>query len=438
MKLKFLLFLTLTASLKTFAQTWVADSVYMGAGYANDVYYSFKNDSVKASSNKNWQLAFEIVPQMQGGSVAIRANNVGDTVTVYSLPFSANAKFNTLAPADTMTKNGPLLNPDSTWHLGAFNTTAGASPFDYGWGTYDMTSHHVFGDSLYLVYVGTTPYKLTIKKYHSHPIDSIYYEFKIAKFDGTGEVTRKLYRKADGFENRVLAYYDIRNNQFLNREPDWNSWDVVFTRYTEWIVAGPPPAPESPYPVTGILSNLGVEVAEVDGVNPDTAKYNSYNNYSDYIETIGSDWKKFNNTTFQYEIDTDRTYFVKTMKTNEYYQLKFTGFSSSTGKIAFAKRKVADVPVNIPTIGDNIIAHALVPNPANSHAEMMIDAREATRGARLLITDMAGRAVQNVSINIEKGLNGFKINTSAFAEGTYTVTVTNGTWKITGKLAVQH
>jgi hypothetical protein len=436
MKIKFLLFLALTASLQSFAQAWVADSVHMGPGYGKDIYYSFNNDSIKAEDNNNWHIAFEMIPQGQKGNVGILANHARGAVTVYSLPLKASTSFATLSASDTITKNGPLLNADSSWHWGAFNQNRVISNLiDYGWGKYNMTTHMVDGDSLYLVYVGATPYKFTVNHYHSTPKDSIYYQFHIAKFDGTEDTTITVYRKYDGFESRNYAYYNATTRSFTNREPVDTAWDVVFTRYIEYVVAGP--GPLMPYPVTGVLSNLGVEVAEVDGVDPDTAKYTSYV-YKPQMQVIGSDWKTFNNTTFQWELDTNRTYFVKTDKTKEYYQVTFTGFAGgSLGKSVFEKRKVADYPVGISTIANEPSAHAIVPNPANNNADVMIDAKEAGN-AQLIVSDMNGRVIYNAGISVKNGLNGFRINTSGFAAGTYIVNITNGTWKVTDKLLVQH
>ncbi len=436
MKLKSLLIPALVAvSLQANAQTWVADSVHMGSSYVNDVYYSLKNDSVKAEANNNWHIAFEMVPQGQQGSVGVLANHVRGGVNVFSLPFKASTKFGALTAADTVTKTA-LVNPDSTWHFGAFNMNAVfTNPFDYGWGKYSMTTHHVEGDSLYLVYVGATPYQFTISHYHSHPTDSISYTFRIAKFDGSEDTTITVYRKYDGFEKRNFAYYNATTRSFSNREPVDSSWDMVFTRYIEYLNMGGPSL--VPYPVTGVLANLGVEVAEVDGVDPDTATYGGYA-YSNHIQTIGSDWKSFNNATFQWSLDTDRTYFVKTDKTQEYYQMVFTGFSSTGGKSVFAKRKVADYPVSVANVSRAVTAHAIVPNPANNVADIMIDAQEAANNAQLIVSDISGRIVYRANINVKAGMNGYRINTGDLNTGMYLVNITNGSWRIADKLMVQH
>ena len=69
MKLKSLLFIGASVlGLNASAQTWVADSVEMGASYANDVYYSLKNDSVFAAPNNNWHLAFQTLPPIGASS----------------------------------------------------------------------------------------------------------------------------------------------------------------------------------------------------------------------------------------------------------------------------------------------------------------------------------------------------------------------------------
>ena len=39
---------------------WVNDSVSMGTGSGNDVYYSMSTGTVKSENNKNWHLAFSM------------------------------------------------------------------------------------------------------------------------------------------------------------------------------------------------------------------------------------------------------------------------------------------------------------------------------------------------------------------------------------------
>lgn len=434
MKSKFTLTIaTLLTAFCASAQVWVSDSVTMGPGYGNDVFYSFGNGVSKTEPNNNWDLAFQIIPQ--GGpssNVAIFANHVQDTVSVYSLHLQASSNFATLTPSDTIGRTGrPLYNSDTTWALGAFNMMAGSSPFDFSWGTYDMTTHHVNGDSLYLIKLNQAAYKVWVQKYSSTPVDSIYYLFRIAKMDGTGDTTIKIYRK-NGFTDRVFAYYNAKTRSILDREPSRSAWDVVFTRYIEYIsMGGPAPVP---YPVMGVLSNVGVSVAEARNVDPDTATM-AGRTFSPYINIIGSDWKSFTPPAGPWAVDPQATYFIKTA-TSTYYQLQFTGFTGSgSGKSIFRKRQLS-VAVSVGSVS-NIEAFHMGPNPAGNRTQIMIDARE-TADAQVIVSDISGRLVQRLPISIRKGLNGFELSTANFTAGTYLVTITNGNWKLTNKLIVQH
>jgi hypothetical protein len=438
MKLKYLLLLTaLVTTLQSTAQIppFVYDSIQMGSGYANDIYYSMKNGSVTTVSNTNWQLGFEMLPASPVyGGVSIIANHVQGGVKVYSLHLTGTAKFSSLAGSDTANKT-LLYNTDSSWDYGAFNANHDlTNAFNYGWGDYNSSDHNVYGDSLYQINVGGNTYKMVVKYYQSHPVDSIFYVFHIAKFDGSGDYIDTIWRKPT-FVNKNFAYYDIVANTFLNREPDHNTWDIVFTRYIENVLPGP-----TPYSVMGVLNNYDVRVADVRSVNPDTTVlYNSYTRTKN-IHEIGSDWKIFNMTTFQYDMDTTATFFVQTEDT-AIYQIKFTKFESGsgpsgTGKVVFGKRMLA-FPTAVHEPAANIAAHTLVPNPSNNETDLVINAKAAAN-AQLLVTDINGRIAQRGVIDLKKGLNAFRINTAAFDNGIYMVTVTDGSLKTSDKLIVQH
>lgn len=435
MKFRFLLFLGFVAAVQVNAQTWVQDSIQMGPNYGNDVFYSLTNGISGAPvSNTNWQLGFEMIPGGPGfGGVSIIANHVQGGVKVYSL-HKDGSSFAGLTPADTMTKT-ELTNADSSWDWGALNVNA-VGMFDYGWGKYNPGDHHIYGDSVYLIYAGGNVYKMLITHNHTHPVDSIYYAFHIAKFDNTADHMDTIWRKP-AYEKKNFAYFDIAANTNFNREPDNKTWDILFTRYMDYK-AGPP---GGVYPTMGVLSNYGVEVADVRMVNPDTT--NSYNSYP-YTKTmneIGFDWKIFTPPVGPYTIDTTATFFIKTVD-GGIYQIKFTKFESGsgpsgTGKVVFAKRMWKS-PLKVSDVTSTISTHMLAPNPAGNNTDMIIDANKASANAMLLVTDMTGKTIQLNRINVNKGLNAYRINTSAFATGNYIITVTDGSWKIAEKLAVQH
>jgi hypothetical protein len=330
------------------------------------------------------------------------------------------------------------VNDDTSWASGAFYRNKGVDPFDYGWGKYDPVSHHVIGDSLYLVKVNNVAYKVWIQRYISLT-DTIGYKFRIATLDNATDNSVYLKRKPN-FEDRLFAYYHIATNTVLDREPSRSAWDILFTQYARVNASGAPifgQNPNSPQAYTGILSNLYTEVAQVDNVDPDTVNYlNHLGGLNSQVDQIGDDWKTLNMTTFTYDLK-PVTYFIKSANSAKYYQIKFTRFDgTTTGKIVFAKRELAPTAVN--DVANNVSTYAIVPNPAVSDVNFMVDVKEATQGARLVVTDLTGKVMVNRSVDIKAGMNAFGFNTSAYASGTYIVTLGNGTWKVAEKLVVQH
>lgn len=438
MKYRILLLLAFVTTVQVNAQIWVQDSIQMGPNYGNDVFYSLTTGTVGTPvSNTNWQLGFEMLPGGPGfGGVSIIANHVQGGVKVYSLHTTGTAKFASLSASDTIGKT-QLYNADSSWDYGAFNVNL-SGIFDYGWGKYNPTTHHINGDSLYLINFGGNDYKMVVTHNHTHPVDSMYYAFHIAKTDNTADYMDTIWRKPN-FEKKNFAYFDIAANTSLNREPDNKTWDILFARYLDYK-AGPP---GGAYPTMGVLSNVGVTVADVRMVNPDTTvTYNAYP-YTKTMNEIGFDWKIFTPPVGPYSMDTTATFFVKSID-NGVYQIKFTKFESGsgpsgTGKVVFAKRMwVAPIPVNVAQVTSAVSTHMLAPNPAGNDADMLIDVKEASANAMMVVTDMTGKTILANRININKGLNAFRINTSSFATGNYIVTVTDGNWKIADKLVVQH
>ena len=425
------------------AQTWVTDSAVMGAGYANDVYYSMKNGMQGTPvSNQNWHLAFNVVPQGPYGFVPVWANEATNSgvVAVYSLHLQASTHFASLSAADTTGRTGtPLYNSDTTWNVGAFNReNSPTDPYDFSWGEYDQSpqnTHAINGDSLYLIRIGTagTPYKLWIKKYISvnTATDTIGWIFRIASFDNTTDRTITIHT-AD-YPNRLFAYYNVLTNTLVNREPALTSWDILFTRYIAQVPYGP--STILPYPVTGVLSNFSTTVADVRGVKADTAHYQNYA-FTRKLGEIGYDWVNFNMTTFMYQIDTTATFFVKTTNTNEYWQMQFTGFYSSRGTAVFRKRLITTTAVANVTSAVN--AWYLVPNPATNNASLMIDAKAATDNARLVVTDLTGKMMQQATVSLHAGINAYSFITGSWPAGTYIVHVAGENLSIGGKLVVSH
>lgn len=436
MKLKSLLTVAaLATSLGATAQTWITDSVIMNGGYINDNFYSLQNGSVSSPVNNDWHLAFQMTPPGPYGNVSVLANHAQTNVQVYNMHVAATANFSNFSGADTAGKTSAsmqLYNADSNWNYGAFNRTVNAAnPFNYSWGTYDMSSHNVNGDSIYVIKVGNpvVAYKLFIQQYMAYPADSVKWKFKIAKLDNTDSVS-EIIRPA-AYPNRLFAYYNATTKTVSDREPVKTAWDILFTRYKSEATQGGITLMTN---TTGVFSNAGVSVADVRNVNADTTTMTG-RTFTTKLNEIGSDWKINVPMTANYYLDSTATFFVKTVA-GAYWQIKFTGFAATNGRTVFQKRQITTTSIN--SVNNNISNYYAAPNPANNAVNLMIETKEATPNAQLAMVDMSGRVVSSQIINTVKGLNAYNINTANVPAGIYFLSVTGQNIKLTQKVTVAH
>lgn len=433
MKLKSLLLLTaLSAGIQAGAQTypWSTDTVYMGNGYANDVYYHMANGVVHSSPNNNWTLAFGT--GILGRWVPVFANHVPGNVLVYSLHKDASGFPSDVTADTTAAQSKAFYNSTEKWENGAFNMNADpTNMFDYGWGQYDQTDHFVWGDSLFLVKTPGKKFQLWIEVFKSTPSDSLGWTFHMANLDGTNPSKKTI--KTKNYLNNLFIYYSVPGDSFFVREPANNTWDILFTRYSQYV---PTPPVTGYYPTTGVVSNTGVKVAELRKINADTAEYRGYP-LDSMITAIGSDWKipPMGPPTPSFQLDTV-TYFVKSRNTS-IYQLEFLYASQSAygGKVALRKRM--SVPLNVKTLSNSNTTLSVFPNPASADVNIMLDGVKEGN-AQIVVNDVTGKIVLNKTIEMNKGFNAYQLNTASFAAGSYFITISNGSWKISDRLIVQH
>ena len=445
MKLKStLLIIAAAIGLQANAQPWVADSVEMGAGYGNDIFYNLVSGADVQQPANNWDIAFQMTkfgdPMF---NASVRANHNKRDVQVYSLHKQASANFGALTPADTMVVYGTqLLNEDTSWGRGAFTNNKSSAIFDYGWGVYNGTTHFLDGDSLYLVKANGVFYQLWIQKYVS--IGNVGYWFRVAKWDGTGDKTDSIKRVAP-YTDRLFAYYDFASGTFSDREPSRKDWHIMFTQYLKDRVFGSNPSKYQNY--VGVLSNIKVKVAPITGVIPNTVNSGNYQAYtpsaSVFTNSIGDNWKRFDQGAFKWNIAPDTSYIILPDTANgkqEYYHLQFTRFDgSASGKIVFDTRLLATYSVGIDKItGKDAGVFSIYPNPAGSDINIMVDAKQSHSNTALTVTDITGKVMMQTTINLNKGFNAYSVNVAAYPAGTYIVTVANDSWKLSDRIVVQH
>ncbi|MBC7426222.1 MAG: hypothetical protein H7321_06765 [Bacteroidia bacterium] len=168
------------------AQYIASDSVNLGpGGYLNDVFYSFKNGSIKTQPNSDWHLAFSVqasqFPTNPETGASIRVNT---KLVLKKLPSSQSASNWRNIDTAGLYALPELLNSDTTWDLGAFNAgydKSGANIFDFKWGAYNQSTHNLEGTNVFVM-IGSGIYK---KIFISQLDQDTAWRFIISNLDNT-------------------------------------------------------------------------------------------------------------------------------------------------------------------------------------------------------------------------------------------------------------
>lgn len=391
------------------AQSQVNDSVSIGAGYVNQVWYSLETGQKTSIAADEWDIAFPT----NNRSVAVRIND-GGGVHLWKYPDGDQTSWATLDTAG-LSSWKECYNSESDWDLGAFNDHASSGQFDYGWGDYDVSDHHVRAKSVFIIQLTDGSFR----KIMIEDMDAVSgtYSFKYADLDGSNEITDTLHL-AD-FNGKNFAYYSLENNQELNPEPQKNEWDLLFTQYTSMIPAGPD---TMAYVVTGVVSNVNEGVAKVEGVEVST--YEDYESHTldSAKNVIGYDWKSYDMNGGGYQV-ADSTLFFILDKNENIWKVVFTGFGgSSNGNFIFSKEKLFTTGIHQ---GSSLTASvAVYPNPATQgYFTVAYQLNGKALPVMLQVTDLSGRVIYHQQVNAQLGMNQQKIETQNWAQGAYFLTL---------------
>lgn len=394
--------------------------VITGASYVNDVYYNLENGIDTTVARENWDIAFTVQPIKYNVTILI---NSAAGVELYTYPLGDTADWETLDT--TGMEWSPMYNSLETLEEGAFSTHATEHP-DYGWGIYNDLSHMIAGDSLFVIKTVSGTYKkLAIIKMNPNPMANTW-EFKYANLDSTDEQSVLL--NSGEYETKSFVYYSLDNDETLDREPPSADWDMLFTKYTDYIEYTPASD------VSGILTNEDhIVVQEVRETALDQSTFVSFEDtaFSPEIGIIGYDWKRLNYQTFSFELIDTVVYFIKKYTETEsngmkaagtdstYYKIYFTDFTGmSEGKYTFIQEKLSAVSTGNPGM---IQMFQVYPNPASEYVNVVFD---YTGETGIQIIDMTGRTVHSIVHNaggftslsldiarLEPGLFFLKVNT---------------------------
>ena len=122
------------------------NQITLNSGYANQSFYSMQNGEILNVPNNNWDIAFST----DAYSSTIRIND-GKGVELYTYPLGDTSAWNTINTNTINIITNPMYNSDTSWNYGAFGNNQTNGGFDYGWGVYNIQTHHIIGDSLFII-----------------------------------------------------------------------------------------------------------------------------------------------------------------------------------------------------------------------------------------------------------------------------------------------
>ena len=383
----------------TISQAQKLDTVSMGASYSQQVWYKLETDKETKAPVDEWDLAFSA----KSRDAAIWSN---PKETVYAAVGSI-ANFSTLS-INTATLTAIQDNSDTTWYIGSLNKS-GDNVFDYGFGTYNTTTHNVTGDSVYVIKLidGTTYKKFAIEKL---VFDSIYIMHS-ANLDNTAD-RRDTIRKSD-FNGKSFGYFSFVTNTKLDREPLMKDWDLLFTRY-RGLTANQFGVLQY-YPLTGVLHNPNVTVAK--RISRDTTSDNFSNqSFKTNISTMGYDWKYFNGAA--YTISDSTTYFVKTIN-GKIYKMIFTGFGGgANGNCIFTREYM--LGTSVAAAEGSTATLAVSPNPAtDGQINIVFDLGKSVQRADFQLINIAGQIVFQQKLPTTEGLQNLQLPNLNLTSGLY-------------------
>jgi len=414
--LKRLFFISAIAAMTTtnYSQV-VSDSVTLGAGYSNQVFYKLSDGTKTTASNTDWDLQFF----SSLFSASIRVNS-GVGVELFEAVSTDTTSFAT-STLDTSSLT-ILRDGYSFWEQDAFTSQQTGHP-NYGWGNYQGLGN-IIGFKVYAIKLSSGVFKkIWIKDFKT----SGTLTFSIADLNGANMVTKTLNRST--YSTKRHFYYDVENDSTIDAEPAKTAWELVFRKYSDQIGPGY-------YNVTGALSNYDLGIAQVDYTPTAIAKSN-WNTYplDSSIYVIGYDWKTFNMGTFSWDITDSLSYILKDYN-GDVYQLIFTGTSgSSTGKMYFTKELISMVSLEENSPVANV---GVYPNPTTGILNVNFELINTDNAAQIVMYDMNGRVVKTISNNFTTaGFTQMTSDISDLQNGVYFLTIRSGNNSVTKRVIKQ-
>lgn len=416
MKTKLLILFTFI-SVAFWAQT--AETVSMGAGYAQNVYYKLSTQTETTYPSASWDLAFY---RNLNTEMNIRVNH--QNVTNVYVASTSISDWSTISVSNESSWTS-YYNSATNWSEGAFyQPRVDGNAFDYGWGLYNLATHHVVGNRIFVLkFVNGDYYKVLIQDFYGG------YTFKYAKWDATGSVwnaDQNVSLPNSQNTDRLYNYYSLQNDQSVVAEPANTDWDFVFMKYFLWYNNA------QWYLMTGALHHPDVTVAENIETGTDIGDTSGLI-FSEEINTIGDDWKTFSGTA--YTVNSDKKYYLK-YADNTLYRLYFTDFvGSSNGNISF---NFQSVTLGYESLTDNVTL-GIFPNPTeNKQIHVVYELKNNDPDIQdVQIVSATGQVVHQTTLSQKSGFYNQTLDLQHLPEGVYFARIQSGNTQKTIKIILQ-
>jgi hypothetical protein len=422
------------AAINVSAQGMLNDSAIMGPGYANQVFYDVKTGAKATSAVNNWDMAHTSVSRDN----CIRANHMSG-LRVFQYP---KGKTDAWSSFDTAgwTAWKPLWNDIHDHNKGAFNLYNNMAKWKFGWGTYDVNSKEVLGDSLFLLaWAGMTPgtYSKFLKFWPVIQKANGDLIFKYANLDGTAETTDTLFQSAAA--GKMYKYFKFTGATKPGREPASTDWDITFNRYFE-LSPNPMTGIPEMYPVMGIESKRGTRTAKVFGRPFNSIKPDSNWLVGDYTKAfkndltgIGSNWKTFSGA---WSLSDTMCYLIERTRTTDtsYWLLRMTAFTGSAGgKTLFSRMQLR----NSLSVKDKFFGSVKVfPNPASKQFFLTLD-MPTPKACRVFVKSMDGKTLVSQPLQAQASWNAYPVSVAGISSGIYLLQIQSGSEVMTQKLVIE-
>ncbi|WP_392436654.1 T9SS type A sorting domain-containing protein [Cruoricaptor ignavus] len=395
-----------TAIAQVDANGYTTVNVTMGKSYANRVFFDFSANKLTVQPSDNWDVAFYRNSAQDFGARINDAMNV-ETYQVSNDPSLWDA-ITTTASTGTVMYNSDITERIQDGVFSQGNPGCANPAFAFGFGCYNVGTHHIEGKVIYLLKYGNGNYvKFMITDYYGG------YTFKYAKWNGSAWGTTITKTIANGSADAYFNYYSFTNDaEVNNNEPAKNDWELMFTRY--WTNYNN----IMMYRMSGVIQSPRVTIAkETETQALSTAALPPATNFQKKITTIGHSWKGTNPGS----LVENAVYYVK--EDTKYYRMYFIeNGGSANGNMTFKFKDITEEVLGI----NEIVKKAnfgIFPNPApNKQVTVVYDIKNtSTNKGIITIFDMTGRKVYATEIGKEQGFFKKELQLSGLSEGTYLI-----------------